>query len=406
MKNPFTSVQYGDNPGQVCTRLRAAGAVVPVRLPVLGQVMITTTHGAASAMLKDNKRFTMRSKPGAPATGVQWWMPKAMRSLSANMLTSDEPDHRRMRQAVDQAFQRRSIESMEAGIRASADRLLNELAGETGSVDIQAAYARRLPLMVISDLFGLQASERDQFEKRAARLSGIGGTLDFLAAIPALTGLQRQLTGIIQRVRMQQARPGGTSDDQGLLTRLVAQADKGEALNDEELLAMALLLLIAGHETTTHVIAQSVLAFERHDDQKTIFLSGDASALVVEECLRFTSAVHLTKPRTVQSGGDFHGVSLKKGDRIMACLMAANRDPSVFDAADQFDVLRKPNPHLSFATGIHFCLGFQLARMEISIALEQLYVRYPNLRLAGEPTWKKGWGMRALNGLPIFLQAG
>ena len=170
----------------------------------------------------------------------------------------------------------------------------------------------------------------------------------------------------------------------GLIGDLVRAEADGDKLDEPELLSMIILLLIAGFETTTHLISDSVIALETHPDQKAWLMADPAGRIerAVEELARWNSPVQSTKPRYVARDTDFFGQHLKRGELILALVGAANADPAEFEAPEALRLDRFPNPHLVFSSGIHFCLGQQLARVETQVALERLYARFPNLALA------------------------
>jgi cytochrome P450 PksS len=210
--------------------------------------------------------------------------------------------------------------------------------------------------------------------------------------------LERQLQ--IARVR------GG----EGLIAELVQVEREGGQITPDEMVSMVFLLLAAGSETTTHLISGSVYELLRNPGLRD-WLEQDWSrvGLAVEEFLRFVSPVQFSKPRYVRRNVELEGVQLKKGDRVMVMLAAANMDPAVHDRPESLDLERKPNRHMSFGTGIHFCLGHQLARIEGACALEALFVRWPRLGLAVDPSqihWRKRPGLRAIEKLPVTADAG
>jgi cytochrome P450 PksS len=197
------------------------------------------------------------------------------------------------------------------------------------------------------------------------------------------------------------ARLGG----EGLIAELVRVEKEGGRISGQEMVAMVFLLLGAGSETTTHLISGSVYELTRAPELRD-WLEADWSRanLAIEEFLRFVSPVQFTKPRFVRRHIELGGVSLKKGDRIMAMLAAANMDPETNPHPEKLDLARKPNRHLSFGTGIHFCLGHQLARIEGKCALEALFKRWPRLELAVPPDsirWRQRPGLRAIERLPV-----
>jgi cytochrome P450 PksS len=192
---------------------------------------------------------------------------------------------------------------------------------------------------------------------------------------------------------------------EGLIAELVQVEREGGQITPDEMVSMVFLLLAAGSETTTHLISGSVYELLRNPGLRD-WLEQDWSrvGLAVEEFLRFVSPVQFSNPRYVRRDIELEGVQLKKGDRVMVMLAAANMDPAVHDQPASLDLERKPNRHMSFGTGIHFCLGHQLARIEGACALEALFVRWPRLGLAVDPSqvhWRKRPGLRAIEKLPV-----
>jgi cytochrome P450 PksS len=172
---------------------------------------------------------------------------------------------------------------------------------------------------------------------------------------------------------------------------------------------MIFLLFGAGQETTTHLVAGGLYGLLSHEDQMDRLRSDPSlMPLCVEECLRYVSPVQVTKPRFAIRDGDLLGRSFRRGDMFVAFLAAANCDPAKFQDPHRFDIARHPNPHLSFGTGVHFCLGFQLARAEAAIAFERILLRFPDMRLrmnSAPIAWHKRFGIRALSSLPVRLAA-
>jgi cytochrome P450 len=391
----FTSQEYLRDPAAGLAKLRAAGPVVQVRFPIIGKTWITTTSDLAGRVLKDSETFTMR-RNGSLA-GLRWWMPGVIRALAVSMLTMDEPDHTRLRSIVDEAFRRRAILDMEPRIFALADELAAELFADGSPADLVERYARKLPLTVICELLGLPSADRPRFIAWANTMIRITGAISFVRMLAGIGPMKRYLEG-----RLQVARDGG---GEGLIAELVRVEKEGGRISSEEMVAMVFLLLGAGSETTTHLISGSVYELIRAPDLRD-WLKEDWSRvnLAVEEFLRFVSPVQFTKPRFVRRDIELDGVRLKEGDKIMVMLAAANMDPDVILHPEILDLQRKPNRHLSFGTGIHFCLGHQLARIEAKCALEALFKRWPQLALAvpaDSIRWRQRPGLRAIEKLPV-----
>ena len=394
----FTSQDYLRDPATGLTKLRAAGPVAEVRFPIVGKTWITTTSDLAGRVLKDSETFTMR-KNGRVA-GLRWWMPAWIRTLAVSMLTMDEPDHTRLRSIVDEAFRRRAVLDMESRIFAIADELAAELFADGSPADLVEHYARKLPLSVICELLGLPHADRPRFIAWANSLTRLTGMVSFLRMIAGIGPMKRYLEGRLQAAR-------GTGGE-GLIAELVRVEKEGGRISGQEMVAMVFLLLGAGSETTTHLISGSVYELIRAPKLRD-WLEEDWSRanLAIEEFLRFVSPVQFTKPRFVRKDIELGGVRLKKGDKIMAMLAAANMDPDANSHPERLDLERRPNRHLSFGTGIHFCLGHQLARIEGKCALEALFKRWPQLELGVPPDsvrWRQRPGLRAIERLPVRIQ--
>lgn len=396
----FGSEEFLRNPQAGVAKLRALGPVVATRFPIIGRVWVTTTHDATVSVLKDSTAFTLRKENGALA-GLPWWMPKWMGGLANNMLTMDEPDHTRLRNIVDEAFRRRAVLDMEPNVRAIADRLAGDLFAEGSRADLVSSYARMLPLEVICELLGLPTADRAKFIAWANSLADVTSVPGFLRLIGGLLKMRRYLAGRLRVAREM----GGV----GLIPEIVRVEKEGGRITPDEMISMVFLLLGAGSETTTHLISGSILELLR-DTKRRDWLAADWSraGLAIEEFLRFVSPVQFSKPRHVRQDVDLEGVSLKKGDRVMAMLVAANLDGQANACPDRLDLQRRPNRHLSFGTGIHFCLGHQLARIEGVCALQALFTRWPDLKLAVDPAeirWRRRPGIRSVAELPVVSGA-
>lgn len=396
MRADFSSQDYFRNPAAEIEKLRSAGPVIEVRFPIVGKVWTTTTQDLADQVLKDSETFTLRRDDGSVA-GFQWWMPGILRTLANNMLSMDEPDHRRLRDIVDEAFRRRAVLDMEPHILAIADELADQLFAEGSPADLVDRYARKLPLSVICELLGLPLADRAKFTAWAGGFTRFTGVIGFLSMIPNIFAMKRYMEEHLEAVR--------ESDGEGLVAELMRVEKEGGKISRNEMVAMLFLLLFAGHETTTHLISGSVHELLKNPGLRD-WLEQDWSRanLAVEEFLRFISPVQFTKPRLVRKDIELGGVRLKKGDRIMPMLAAANLDPHANAHPEKLDLERRPNRHIAFGTGIHFCLGHQLARIEGACALKALFRRWPKLELAVDESqikWRRRPGLKAIEHLPV-----
>ena len=273
----FTSQEFFRDPSPAMARLRAAGVVVDVKLPIIGRTWITTTQDIAGRVLKDSESFTLR-KDGKTA-GMRWWMPRVVRVLAKNMLTTDEPDHTRLRSIVDEAFRRRAVLEMRPHIMTLADQLAGELFSEGSPADLMMRYARRLPLSVICELLGLPLADRPKFIAWSNRLINLSSLAGFVMLIPSILSIKRYLEQHIEAV----SRTGG----EGLIAELVRAKQGGAQISSEEMVSTIFLLLFAGHETTTHLIGGSVFELLKNPALRD-WLEEDWSRadLAVEEFLR------------------------------------------------------------------------------------------------------------------------
>ncbi len=382
------------------------GAVVRSKVLLAGQCWFATTWQAAQDVLRDQERFGRdpRRAGKRQLPGMKWWMPKYLSRLANNMLAVDGAEHRRLRSLVDQAFLRQEVEALREPITDIVDRLLSDIESkgrrtENGGVDLLPGFCRQLPLTVICEVLGLPAEDRPKFERWFKGFAEVRSGWGLVRMIPSLMKLLRYLDQQFKQVRRQPRA--------GLMTTLVQMEADGDQLNHDELVSIVFLLLVAGHETTVHLLSTSIYSLLTHPEQLAqLQQDWTLAPSAVEETLRFNSPVQMSKPRFVLKSGEFHGVQLQRGDYILAMLGAANADPAKFDRPEQFDIRRAPNPHLAFGSGIHVCLGLKLAKAETEIALQHLFTRYPALRLAVPPVdvpWASRVGMRCIKQLSVQL---
>jgi len=381
------------------------GPIIRTRMPFLGNVWLTTNHATTSEVLRNKETFVTNPVNAGRRgiAGFRWWMPKTIRAITTNMLGKDEPDHRRLRKIVEAAFLRQSIEGMQTRIATLAQQQLNKLEQQAactgGQVDFVQHFARPFPLSVISELLGLPESDRKKIMAWAAHFTNIRNSMDLFRAFPAIWKISRYFRHQFSECRVR-PRPG-------MISALVAAEQEEGRLDEEELLATAFLLLLAGHETTVHLIAAGLLSLLQHPIQKQQLMQ-DWSKIdtAIDEMLRYNSTVQTTEPRYIANDTCFHGVAMARGEVIMPFLAAANADPQQFPNPETFDISRSPNQHLAFGNGIHTCLGMRLAKAEATTAFQQFFARFPDFELAvpeGQIQWSEGVGTRSLLGLPLQL---
>lgn len=394
----LVSQAYKRNPFPTYLRMHKQAPVSRIKVPFIGEAWLVSPYDDVMTLLKEKERFVHDPANAGrrQRAGIAWWMPRLLRTLTDHMLGSDQPNHRRLRGLVDQAFSRRGIDGMRTRIEAVADRLLDRMA-QDGSADLVSDFARPLPLTVICEVLGLPRDDRPKFTRWVEAMTQPPSPLGIMRAFPALYQMSRYL-------RRQFALRRHTPKND-LITALVEAGDAGDQLTEDELLSMVFLLLVAGHETTVHLIGGGALALMRHDDQRNKLMA-DWSLIgtAVEELLRYTSPVEFATIRYASEDLVLHGQKLTRGDQILPALGAANCDPARFDNPTDLDISRRPNNHVALGSGIHFCLGQQLARIEAQIAFEHLFKRFPRMApsIAFEDLeWRGTLGLRGLARLPV-----
>jgi cytochrome P450 len=382
--------------------LRTTSPVFPIPIPghTGPGAWVLTRHEDVHAVLRDSSFSVDRSR----AAVVQENLDRVPQALLAeggglrSMLLLDPPDHTRLRGLVNKAFTPKRVAALRPRIEAIVAELLDAVEGE-GGMDLIGAFAAPLPAIVIAELLGVPSEDHERFKTwssdlvNAAGLSLAGPGEGFEAALERILAYLREI--IAQRRRD----PG---DD--LLSAMIEAQEDRDALTDEELLANSNLLLVAGHETTTNLIGNGLLALLRHRDQLDR-LRAEPALLepAVEELLRFDSPVQATV-RVATADVELGGQRIEAGAIVACGIGAANRDPDAFPEPDRLDVARADNHHLSFGFGAHFCLGAPLARLEAKVAFEALLERFPELSLGEEePRWRPNLFLRGLQELPLHL---
>jgi cytochrome P450 PksS len=333
-------------------------------------------------------------------TSMMPWLPAFVRPVTHHMLNRDPPDHTRLRSLVSKAFTARRIEQLRGRVQVVCDELLTG-ASSRGSFDLLHHYALPLPLNVIADLLGIRKEDRHRFHTltRGSLPLGAptGGLLDILLALPYAWLLIRYFRELFDERR---ARP---RDD--LITALVQAEEQGDHLSEEELLAMGVLLLLAGYETTVNLIASGTLALLVNPEQRERLSNDpDLAEPAVEELLRYTSPIEISTPRLAREDIAIGPLTIARGEMVAVVLGSANHDETRFPDPGTLDIARDPNRHVAFGGDIHFCLGASLARMEARIAFTTLLRRLPGLRLAKPPEslrWRRNLPLRALAELPV-----
>lgn len=391
---PLLDPQFLADPYPLYRRMRAEA---PVYWSARLQCWVLTRYRDVLAVLRDTQRFSSRiafDRPGASAEQQQALAPSRY-WFGQWFLFKDPPDHARMRGLVQKAFTPRVVESMRPRVAAAVDRLLDRAAAR-GQIDIVADLAAPLPVAVITAMLG--ADPRDEAALRAwSDDLALVGAPDYESQLR----IQRGLLGLTGYFRpLLESPPPGS-----LLAALVAARDETGALSPDEVLGSAALLMLAGHETTTNLIGNAMLALLQHPQQWELLRARpELTEPAVEELLRFNSPSKYM-PRRVAQDCAIDGVPLREHQRLMVSLAAANHDPEQFDDPQRLDITRADNRHVAFGYGAHFCLGSALARLEAQVALAALARRLVGPRLLeSQPAWRMHMIVQGLSRLPVAFE--
>ncbi|NVI90180.1 cytochrome P450 [Actinomadura sp. BRA 177] len=368
-----------EKPLDTCVRLREIGPVVEVEFPGGVAAYLALTHDAVKEILAgDNKTF-LREPENWPAlydgTIPGDWPLRAV-VQGGHLSTKDGDDHRRLRGLVGKAFTPARIEALEPRVQQIVDDLLDNVIAAGDGVDLVPAFTEALPMWVICELFGVPASDRTQMRNWTAAL--LAHTTPPEEAFATQKALQAYLHELVDRKRQT---PG---DD--LTSGLVLAQDEGDRLTTEELVGVLWLMLVAGHETTVHMLGHAVLALAQNPDQLALAKAEDRWDDVVAETLRYRHSVMMTSWRFTAEDVTIAGVDIPKGQAVGVVYQVSGIDPAEHgETADQFDITRVQNTRLSFGHGPRYCIGASLARLEGRLALATLYRRLPDLALAIDP---------------------
>lgn len=318
--------------------------------------------------------------------------------IERTLLFVDPPDHERLRRLVSRAFTPRRIETLRPSVEALVAERIATLRPR-GSADLLSEVTYPVPVAVISEMLGVPEQDHPLFIRWAEHLAPRFDVSPFRddeverRGDVAAAELTAYLEGLIDD-------PSRRSPD-GLLTALVEAEADGESLTRDEVVSSCALLLLAGYETTANLVANSIIALLDNPDELARLRCGDVPmATAVDELLRYAGPVQFAQ-RIVMEPMDLGGHPLEPGAALAILIGAANRDPAVFDDPDRLDLGRDPNPHLSFSSGIHSCLGLNLARLETEVLLRGIIDGLPGLRPRGRPRWKNSFVLRSLEGLPV-----
>jgi cytochrome P450 len=380
---------------------RALREEVPVFWSDLMQVWVLTRYDDVLGVLRDHARFSSeRTRARNPMVQQMesYRMASGPLGTAPTMLSLDPPAHTRMRNLVNKAFTPRVVDRNRPRIQTIAEELLDALP-DPQQLDVVSDLAVPLPVIVVAEVLGIPPSDREQFKSWSSDIAGsLGGPFQSADVIERSVRSANEIAGYFrEQISLRRRQPR-----EDLLSALCAAEEQGDLLSEDELIATCILLLVAGNETTTNLIGNGMLALLRNSDQRHR-LQEDPSLIEtgVEEMLRYEGPAQMTS-RIVLQDLDFCGHAFKEGQVVLALLGAANRDPTHFPDPEMFDVGRRPNRHLAFGLGIHYCVGAPLALAEAQVAFGTLLRRLPELEAVfEEPDWGQSFILRGLNRLPV-----
>lgn len=373
---------YPDDPYPLYAELRQLGPVVVGE----GGMAYATTYEACAVVLRSvafgqgegAKRLRLDPRFDHSAT---------LQTLAHMITYTDPPDHTRLRRLVSRAFSPRTIQELRPFVRSLVDSLLDPVA-EDGGGDLVAGFANQIPVRVVCQLLGVPAADHDRFQAWSDDVALIVEpvvTEETLARADAATlGYQAYFADLVAERRR---RP---TDD--LFSSLLAVSDEGDRMSEEELVSMAVELLGAGSETTRNLIGNGVLTLLRHPSElEQLRREPDLTRSAVDELLRYEPPIQTAVPRFALDDVEVDGEPVPAGAVVSAIIGSANHDPARFSDPDRFDIDRHESQHLSFAPGIHYCLGAAVARLEGEVAVARTFERFPGLRLAvDDPPMRPG----------------
>jgi cytochrome P450 len=399
--------EVNDNPYRFFRALREQD---PVHWSERHRAWLLTNYDDCSAALMNFKALSsdrvrplldVMSEEQRAAAGPVYEM------ITGWMVVTDPPEHRRLRKLASGAFNPRRVAAMADKIQALIDETLDAFISE-GHEDFIAHFSYPLPATVIAEIIGAPAQDAWRFREWSQALAhvafGAGGEDRDDRYARSMQGLDQMFEYLGGLMELRRREPG-----EDMISDLLVGAD-GDALSDHEVKSMCALMLFAGHETTTSTIASAVMLLLQHPDQMALLASDpdELAAGAVEEALRYEGAIKVLH-RWVKSDVELRGRHIKEGQRVLVLPAAANRDPERFEDPDRFDITRAPNPHIAFGKGIHACIGAQLSRLEMRLALASVVKRLPGLRFSEpgpELRWVPSLASRGLEKLLVAHDAG
>ena len=393
----LASAQFKEDAYEIYKESRKKQPILFVNQVEIGKEWLITRYEDALPLLKDNRLKKDWTNVFSQDIKNMYLSVDNSDHLTTHMLNSDPPNHSRLRSLVQKAFTPKMIAQLDGRIQRIADDLISEVERKD-TLNLVDDYSFPLPIIVISEMLGIPKEDQAKFRIWSHAVIASPETPEEIKETEKQ--LSEFITYLQYIVEVKRKEP-----KEDLVSALILAENEGHKLSAPELYSMIMLLIVAGHETTVNLIANTVLALLENPDQ--LQLLKDNPKLIdsaIEEGLRYYSPVEITTGRWAAEPFQIHEQTIQKGDMVVIALASANRDETVFDNPEVFDITRENNRHIAFGHGSHFCLGAPLARLEAKIAITTLFNRMPELQIKGnreDIKWQGNYLMRSLEELPL-----
>ncbi|HGE7610763.1 cytochrome P450 [Bacillus thuringiensis] len=393
----LASAQFKEDAYEIYKESRKKQTILFVNQVEIGKEWLITRYEDALPLLKDNRLKKDWTNVFSQDIKNMYLSVDNSDHLTTHMLNSDPPNHSRLRSLVQKAFTPKMIAQLDGRIERIADDLISDIERK-GTLNLVDDYSFPLPIIVISEMLGIPKEDQAKFRIWSHAVIASPETPEEIKETEKQ--LSEFITYLQYLVDIKRKEP-----KEDLVSALILAESEGHKLSARELYSMIMLLIVAGHETTVNLITNTVLALLENPNQ--LQLLKDNPKLIdsaIEEGLRYYSPVEVTTARWAAEPFQIHDRTIEKGDMVVIALASANRDETVFENPEVFDITRENNRHIAFGHGSHFCLGAPLARLEAKIAITNLFNRMPELKIKGnreEIKWQGNYLMRSLEELPL-----
>ncbi|MEB9942639.1 cytochrome P450 [Bacillus cereus] len=393
----LASAQFKEDAYEIYKESRKKQPILFVNQVEIGKEWLITRYEDALPLLKDNRLKKDWTNVFSQDIKNMYLSVDNSDHLTTHMLNSDPPNHSRLRSLVQKAFTPKMIAQLDKRIERIADDLISDIERK-GTLNLVDDYSFPLPIIVISEMLGIPKEDQAKFRIWSHAVIASPETPEEIKETEKQ--LSEFITYLQYLVDIKRKEP-----KEDLVSALILAESEGHKLSARELYSMIMLLIVAGHETTVNLITNTVLALLENPNQ--LQLLKDNPKLIdsaIEEGLRYYSPVEVTTARWAAEPFQIHDRTIEKGDMVVIALASANRDETVFENPEVFDITRENNHHIAFGHGSHFCLGAPLARLEAKIAITTLFNRMPELQIKGnreEIKWQGNYLMRSLEELPL-----